>query len=60
MIMTAYLLAKRNGFKGDENAAPFNMKFFLRSCGNAGFALATPFIILGSIYTGWATPWKRP
>lgn len=50
MIMTAYLLAKRNGFKGDENAAPFNMKFFLRSCGNAGFALATPFIILGSIY----------
>ena len=37
MIMTAYLLAKRNGFKGDENAAPFNMKFFLRSCGNAGF-----------------------
>ncbi|MFQ8735760.1 MAG: TRAP transporter large permease subunit [Bilophila wadsworthia] len=32
------------------------MKFFLRSCGNAGFALATPFIILGSIYTGWATP----
>ena len=55
MIMTAYLLAKRNGFKGDENAAPFNMKFFLRSCGNAGFALATPFIILGSIYTGWAT-----
>ena len=35
MIMTAYLLAKRNGFKGDENAAPFNMKFFLRSCGNA-------------------------
>ena len=56
MIMTAYLLAKRNGFKGDENAAPFNMKFFLRSCGNAGFALATPFIILGSIDTGWATP----
>ena len=35
MIMTAYLLAKRNGFKGDENAAPFNMKFFLRSCGDA-------------------------
>ena len=34
----------------------FIMKFFLRSCGNAGFALATPFIILGSIYTGWATP----
>lgn len=29
MIMTAYLLAKRNGFKGDENAVPFNMKFFL-------------------------------
>ena len=55
MIMTAYLLAKRNGFKGNENAASFNMKFFLRSCGNAGFALATPFIILGSIYTGWAT-----
>ena len=25
MIMTAYLLAKRYGFKGDENAAPFNM-----------------------------------
>ena len=56
LIPPSYLLAKRYGFKGDENAAPFNMKFFLRSCGNAGFALATPFIILGSIYTGWATP----
>lgn len=56
MIMTAYLLTKRNDFKGDESAAPFNVKFFLRNCGDAGFALATPFIILGSIYTDWATP----
>ena len=56
MIMTAYLLAKKNGFKGDESAPPFNLRFFLRSCGRCAFALATPFIILGSIYTGWATP----
>ena len=56
MIMTAYLLAKKNGFKGDESTPPFNLRFFLRSCGRCAFALATPFIILGSIYTGWATP----
>ena len=55
MIMTAYLLAKKYGFRGDPNAK-FELRNFLRSCRKSFFALMTPFIILGSIYSGWATP----
>ena len=55
MIMTAYLLAKKDGFRGDPNAK-FNLRNFLTSCRKGFFALLTPFIILGSIYTGYATP----
>lgn len=56
MISTAYLLARKNGFQGDVNAPPFEMRVFLRSCRKSIFALLTPFIILGSIYSGLATP----
>ena len=55
MIMTAYLLARKNGFRGDPTAK-FVLKDFLVSCRKGFFALMTPFIILGSIYTGYATP----
>lgn len=56
MIATAWLLAKKNGFQGDTEAPPFAMRTFLRSCRKCFFALMTPFIILGSIYSGYATP----
>jgi len=56
MIITAWLIAKKQGFRGDDSTPPFNPGTFLRSCVKGGPALATPFIILGSIYTGYATP----
>jgi C4-dicarboxylate transporter DctM subunit len=56
MIVTAWLIAKKQGFRGDDSSPPFHMGTFLRSCARGGPALATPFIILGSIYTGYATP----
>lgn len=56
MCGTAYMLARKNGFAGDESTPPFNLKTFLRTCGKCFFALMTPVLILGSIYTGMATP----
>lgn len=55
MIMTAWLLARKNNFRGDEGEA-FEWRRFVRSCRKCFFALMTPFIILGSIYSGYATP----
>ncbi|MBO4335296.1 MAG: TRAP transporter large permease [Desulfovibrio sp.] len=55
MVTTAYLLARKGGFRGDPNAR-FNLRHFLTSCRKSFFALLTPFIILGSIYSGYATP----
>ncbi len=56
MCGTAFMLAKKNGFAGDTDAPPFQMGTFLRTCGRCFFALMTPVLILGSIYTGMATP----
>ncbi len=56
MTFTAWLIARKHGFKGAADAPPFSPKVFLKSCFRGGPALATPFIILGSIYTGYATP----
>ncbi len=56
MIMTAYMLARKGSFKGEDEVAPFHLTTFLKSCGKSFFALATPVIILGSIYSGYATP----
>lgn len=56
MCGTAFMLAKKNGFAGDADAPPFHMGTFVRTCGRCFFALMTPVLILGSIYTGMATP----
>lgn len=56
MCMTAYLLARRYGFRADEDTPPFHLLTFLQTCRKAAFALATPVLILGSIYSGVATP----
>lgn len=55
MISTAYLLARKHNFRGDTSEE-FNLQRFLHSCRKCFFALMTPFIILGSIYSGYATP----
>ena len=56
MTFTAWLIAKRQGFHGDLTAPPFNLRLFAKSCFKSGPALLTPIIILGSIYSGMATP----
>lgn len=56
MILTAWVIARRKGFRGDEDAPAFNLKVFTKACLKGSPALATPFIILGSIYSGYATP----
>lgn len=56
MTFTAWLIAKKQGFKGDASAPPFNLRVFLKTSLRSSPALATPFIILGSIYSGYATP----
>jgi C4-dicarboxylate transporter, DctM subunit len=56
MCITAWLVARRRGFTGDLDAPPFQLRPFLLSCRKSFFSLATPFVILGSIYSGLATP----
>ncbi len=56
MVMTAYFLAKKNGFKADAGMEAFCFKRLMKTVGRSIFALLTPFIILGSIYSGYATP----
>jgi C4-dicarboxylate transporter, DctM subunit len=56
MCITAWMVARRHGFAGDKDTPPFALKHFLSCCWKSIFSLATPFIILGSIYTGLCTP----
>lgn len=56
MCFTAYMVARRRGFAGDKDAPPFHFPSFLKSCWKSFFSLATPFVILGSIYSGLCTP----
>ncbi|EFI36376.1 TRAP dicarboxylate transporter, DctM subunit [Desulfonatronospira thiodismutans ASO3-1] len=56
MCMTAWLIARQKGFGRSEELPPFNLRHFLLSCVKGFFSLITPIIILGSIYTGLATP----
>ena len=52
----AYVQAKRYGYKGDADQAPFKCTDFLRACKRGFFSLATVVVVLGSIYSGIATP----
>jgi C4-dicarboxylate transporter DctM subunit len=56
MCITAWLLARKHGYRGDENTPPFQLGRFLTSCRKSFFSLLTPFVILGSIYSGLCTP----
>ena len=42
--------------KGDADTPPFEIRAFLKTCRASFFSLMTPVIILGSIYSGYATP----
>jgi C4-dicarboxylate transporter DctM subunit len=56
MCLTAWSVARRKGFRGDENTPPFNLVTFLKTLWKSFFSLLTPFVILGSIYSGLCTP----
>lgn len=56
MCSTAWLMARRAGFSGAADQPPFQIMAFLKSCKESFFSLATPFVILGSIYSGLCTP----
>lgn len=56
LSFTAWFLARRNGFKADESVEDFSLKAFLVTCRQSFFSLATVVIVLGSIYSGLATP----
>ncbi len=56
MCFTAWLLARKHGYRGDEDTPPFNLMRFLNCCRKSFFSLLTPFVILGSIYSGLCTP----
>ncbi|MCC8189638.1 MAG: TRAP transporter large permease [Planctomycetes bacterium] len=52
----AWVQAKRRGFRADESTPPFSFGRFFRALYHSFFSIATIFIVLGSIYTGMATP----
>lgn len=56
MSLTAWLMARKQGFSGDVSASPFNAVHFCKTCFRSLPSLLTPFIILGSIYSGICTP----
>lgn len=56
LSVVAWLLARHHGFRADETLEPFRLATFLRTCRRAFFSLATVVIVLGSIYSGMATP----
>jgi C4-dicarboxylate transporter DctM subunit len=56
LAVVAYLLARKNGFKADESIGDFSFWQFLQICKKSFFSLATIVIVLGSIYSGLATP----
>lgn len=56
MSLTAWFMAKRQNFSGDASEPPFNAARFCKSCFRHLPSLLTPFIILGSIYSGICTP----
>jgi C4-dicarboxylate transporter DctM subunit len=51
-----YVLARRSGYRGDDKTPPFTWGRFFTAFGKGFFSLATIVIVLGSIYTGLATP----
>jgi C4-dicarboxylate transporter, DctM subunit len=51
---TCYLIGRRNGYRATGER--FDVRKLLRAVWDAKFALVMPLVVLGSIYTGAATP----
>jgi C4-dicarboxylate transporter DctM subunit len=56
LCLTAWVLARRNNFRGDETTPIFSFGLLFRTVYHGFFSLATIVVVLGSIYTGLATP----
>jgi len=56
MTMTTWVIARRHGSGGDALQEKFNAKHFIKTCLKNSMSLLTPFIVLGSIYSGVCTP----
>ena len=56
LCSVAYYQAKKQGFKGDASQAEFSWLVFFKAVKRGFFSLATVVVVLGSIYTGFATP----
>ncbi|MDL2272730.1 TRAP transporter large permease [Desulfovibrio sp. OttesenSCG-928-I05] len=54
LMATVYVMAKRRGYRGEGNA--FSVQHMLSTLKDAIWALLTPVIILGGIYSGFFTP----
>ena len=55
LMITAYIIAKKRGYKSDTNAT-FSFKDVLKATYDAKWALLIPVIILGGIYGGIFSP----
>lgn len=54
LAATCFVIGKRRGYKA--TGEPFSAREFARAVWDAKFALVMPVVVLGSIYTGLATP----
>ncbi|MBD7943091.1 MULTISPECIES: TRAP transporter large permease [Psychrobacillus] len=55
LMITAYFIAKKRGYKSEDNAS-FSFKDVLKATYDAKWALLIPIIILGGIYGGFFSP----
>lgn len=53
LMITSYILVKKQGFKGGKRASIID---FAKALYEAKFALLVPLIVLGGIYGGYTTP----
>lgn len=56
LSLTAWLLARKNGFRAAMDTPAFSIGRFFVAVRHGFFSLATVVIVLGSIYSGLATP----
>lgn len=56
LLLLAYMLSKKAGYKQDDEIQSFNFKDVLIALNNAKWALLIPVIILGGIYGGYFSP----
>ena len=56
LCLTAWILAWKNGFRAADDTPPFSFTRLFKAVYHSFFSLATIVVVLGSIYTGLATP----